>query len=140
MKVKIRKRVLSLVLVALFLSGSTASASSFDTTVYVGTNQNWSYSQWVTRTKKWSNCLARCYAVYPPNGGVDNFRYVQTAIFNSVGTQISNTHVLDEQETYSTQVFIYNGRCRMALLHEFRYYFERYYSVLPTNGDLGSRE
>ncbi len=120
MKVKIRKRVLALVLAALFLSGSTASASSFDTTVYVGTNQNWSYSQWVTRTKKWSNCLARCYAVYPPNGGVDNFRYVQTAIFNSVGTQISNTHVLDEQATSSTPVFIYNGYLNLDTVY-FKY-------------------
>ena len=50
MKVKIRKSVLALVLAALFLSGSTVSASSFDTTIYVGTNQNWSYSQWVSST------------------------------------------------------------------------------------------
>lgn len=120
MKKNLTKAIAAFTMALSLFSVTNVSASDYvRQVVYVGTNQTWSGSYNINRSGKWSNCLARCYSVYPANGGTDNFRYVQTAIFDG-STQISNTEVLDEQATISTQVFIYNGYINLSTV-SFKY-------------------
>lgn len=120
MKKNLTKAIVAFTMALSLLSITSVSASDYvRQIVYVGTSQTWSDSYNINRSGKWSNCLARCYSVYPANGGNDNFRYVQTAIFSG-STQISNTEVLDEQATLSTQVFIYNGYMNLSTV-SFKY-------------------
>ena len=79
----------------------------------------WAYS-WsecdankVSRTGNSAYAYARNHAVFPDNGGTDNYKKIQCRIVNDYDLQISNTTILNETSTKNTNIKIYDGYLNM---------------------------
>ncbi|MBE6843481.1 MAG: hypothetical protein E7510_11740 [Ruminococcus sp.] len=80
-----------------------------NTTVIVSTDQEWTDLDPVSRTGRFSYVAMRVFGVYPTNGGVDNFRYIQGTVKNESGTQICSVVVLDERSSEASYPSIIEG-------------------------------
>lgn len=102
------KKFFSILIVLFVLLGTQIYAAT--AVVRLPSNQVKKFAGTDTRSGKYSYTLAELYSVYPTTGGEDNFRYCQTALYDSTGsTQISNWTVLDEQDGDTTNVYIKEG-------------------------------
>lgn len=105
---KLTKGVVVFSILAAMTLQMTAFASTGTTTLTLPVNQKW-VSVSATRTGSFNDLHARCYSVYPTNGGKDDFKKIQARAVNSSGTVIANTVTLKETATGPTSMAIKNG-------------------------------
>ncbi|WP_067842986.1 hypothetical protein [Amphibacillus sediminis] len=99
-------KVLSVIFVCSLLLGTNVFAAR--TTLTLPKNQTW-VSRSATRSGDYSNVHARLYAVYPTNGGEDNFTRIQVKLTSSGGKNMSDIYTLNETNKGNTSIKIYNG-------------------------------
>lgn len=93
------------------------------TNITLPKNQQWVH-KFDTRTGSYSNVLARLYAVYPADGGKDNFRRIHVQVISGgevIGNSVpmSNIHILNERSTSNTIIPLHEGT-----LHHRNVYFQ----------------
>lgn len=98
-------------LVGCLVIGTTVNvmAESRRETITVSANQVWNVRSAITRTRNYSSVYARCYSVYPTNGGEDNYTRVQVVVKNSDGKNISDIVTLYETASTSEEFRIKEG-------------------------------
>ncbi|MCZ0704194.1 hypothetical protein J2T56_002490 [Natronobacillus azotifigens] len=78
------------------------------TTLTLPENQTW-VSRDATRSGDHSNVHSRLYAVYPTNGGNDNFTRIQVKVTSSSGTSMSSIYTLNETSSVNSSIKLSNG-------------------------------
>lgn len=101
-------RVFAVMFILCTYMTSTVWGSFKRETISLDMNQVWNYRETVTRTLKYSYGVARCYSVYPPNGGADGYTRIQAAIMLN-GKRISDVCILYETAADTTPIKIYEG-------------------------------
>jgi len=99
--------VISTVLMIVLIAGTNVFAVR--ETIPLGANQVWNTRSAVARSTYYSYVAARCYAVYPPNGGNDNFTRVQVRAKNASGIVITSIVTLYETADTTTSIDIFEG-------------------------------
>lgn len=123
--------VLSVLFVCSLVFSTNVFASR--TTLYLPSNQNWVNTLLTTRTGSSEYTEAQLYAVYPPKGGKDNFRYARVRVLTKSGTVMANEITLDEQSTSRQKVYIRSG----YLSHrEIRFQFRGNHPDYDANADV----
>ena len=103
--------IISVIMMICLLAGTQVFASDTRENIYVGANKSWKICKSVSRSAKYYDAYARAFAVYPTDGGTDNYQYLQVALTNTRGTLITNSEytLLKEYNTTSTSIRIKNG-------------------------------
>lgn len=91
------KKILSIILLTVFVFTVSINTYAARSTVYLPKNQKWSKTYATTRTGKVGYVTVNCYAVYPPNGGTDNFEKVQFVVRNSKDQNIMSIQTVSEK-------------------------------------------
>lgn len=92
-----------------FGTNAFALSASKRETIYLQANQKWNGRAGITRTGAYSEVYARCYSVYPTNGGTDKFTRIQVKISTIPGEDISDIYTLNETSTGNTSIKIKEG-------------------------------
>jgi hypothetical protein len=108
------KKRISIISIAIFLvlmMGTQVFATSKRETLTLGKNQVWNTTSAISRSGYYNDITARLYAVYPTNGGGDNFTKIQFKAENSSGVNIlsASYYVLYESATSESSYLIKNG-------------------------------
>lgn len=107
---KIINSILVMILACMVLSTSAfAVAPSKRETIYLSSGQKWNGRAAITRTGDYSTVYARCYAVYPTDGGEDKFTRIQVKISTIPGVDISDIYTLRESEAENKSIKIREG-------------------------------
>ncbi|MBQ3584388.1 MAG: hypothetical protein IJA27_06715 [Lachnospiraceae bacterium] len=110
MKKKIMK-ILSVGLMMGMIVGTNAFAAvpTRRETIFLDFNQQWNGRAAISRTGDYSTVYARCYSVYPADGGTDNYTKIQAKISTIAGVDISDVVTLNETATSNTSISIKEG-------------------------------
>lgn len=110
--IKKSTRVIVNIFVGVFmLVGSFASfAASGEVQIYLYPNQVWTgdFENTDSRTGSYSTVYARNHAVRPISG-TDNYTKIRARATNGYGKVITNTYILEESASSSTELKIYEG-------------------------------
>lgn len=100
----------SAVLIAVLLFGTNVlAASSNRETLHLSSNQAWNYGVTVQRSLEYSYGDARCFAVYPSNGGLDRFLKVRVKIVVGAYVTVSDVYTISENASAPTQIKMKEG-------------------------------
>ena len=108
MKKSFKKIIASSIATISILGVSCFNIYATSRTITVSTGQAWTYMSSETRTQAYGFLSMKLNAVYPQNGGTDNFRYLQGSA-NSNAQQLCNVVTLDEQYGGGYYPDIYEG-------------------------------
>lgn len=98
--------VLSIVFICFLLLGTNVFAAR--KTVLLPSKQSW-VARTDTRTGDYYNVRSRLYAVYPTNGGKDNFEKIQVRVASTGETIMSDVYTLNEKNSSNTTIPLKNG-------------------------------
>ncbi|MFQ8599359.1 MAG: hypothetical protein ACLSAP_01340 [Oscillospiraceae bacterium] len=117
-----KKKVATCIAVVLALSAIfCVNVFAVRKTITLGANQVWTSTENVSRSGKYSYGSARCYSVYPVNGGLDFFDKIQVQICTTVGVPISQIVVLSEKITVEGKIPLMEGYLNQkAIIFKFR--------------------
>lgn len=108
-----KKKIVSVVSVVLLLcmvfSTNVYVASSRRETITLLKNQLWNERSPVTRSLKNNFAYARCYAVYPTDGGTDNFEKIRVRVRDGNGVILSDVKTLSEKAGSSEKITLKNN-------------------------------
>lgn len=109
MKKKIVSVVSMVLLLCMVFSTNIYVASSRRETITLLKNQIWNERSPVTRSMASSKVYARCYAVYPTDGGGDTFTKIRVRLRDGDGYILSDIKTLYDTATENTTIIIKDG-------------------------------
>lgn len=61
-----------------------------------------------SRSGYYASVYARCYSVYPYDGGTDTYKRMRVTVHHTDHSQITDTVILNEDNTYDTLIRFYD--------------------------------
>lgn len=107
---KLKKALVTLFVLFLLVGTVNTDVFAARTTIFL-LDEQIPHCIHTSRSKRYSYASVRCYAVYPPNGGIeDTYTRIRSNVINpATSFAISSTAVLYETATTNTNISIYQG-------------------------------